>query len=591
MRGQRLFWRLFWSYFLVALAALALTTWFGASILRRLYFDDIDATLQAHAKLLIPSVRQLIEKGDYAAVDRLVKEQGGAIDTRFTVILPSGKVVGDSEKDPRTMANHAGRPEIHKAFTGRVGRETHRSDTVGTDFRYVAVPFSIGESTHGAVRASLPVTSLDRAWRAVSSQFVLNGALAAVLVGLVSLWTSRRISRPLEELESGAQRLAGGQLDYRLQGADIVEIDSLADAMNRMAVQWADRVRVILRQQNEQEAMLSSMTEGVLAVDKAGTVITMNPSGARLLGAENQSLRGRTLHEVVRKPALLQFVEQALAGDSPLEGEIELVDRDTQILHAQATTLVGPEGSPIGALVILRDVTQLHRLENVRRDFVANVSHELRTPITSIKGFVETLLDGALDEGQKARHFLEIVARQVNRLDAIIEDLLVLSRLERGTPDGPPQFPVCEVRPMLAAAIEMCQRQAEEKRIAIECHCDPSLAAPMNTHLIEQAVTNLLDNAIKFSEPGEAVHVQGLAENGKIVIRVKDEGCGIERRHLPRLFERFYRVDKARSRELGGTGLGLAIVKHIALAHGGTVEVESMVGQGSLFTIRLPAAQ
>ena len=590
MRRQRLFWRLFWSYFWIAMMALVLMVWYGARVLREFYYDEIDGMLQARAELLVHQVRPLIEKEDYAAVDELCKQQGKVIGTRLTVILPSGQVVGESDKDPSAMDDHSKRPEVLEAFRGRVGQETRPSDTIGTDLRYVAVPFSLGQSTNAVVRASLPVTTLDRTLKAVSSHFFLNGLLVAVLVGLVSLWVSRRISRPLEELKAGSQRLARGELDYRVDGANIEEINDLAVALNQMAEQWGDRVRLILRQQNEQQAMLASMTEGVLAVDTQGTVITMNPSCAKLLGAEPAEIRGRTVHELIRKPDLLDFVEAATASVEPLEGEIELINDDTRILHAHATTLVGVDQKPIGALIMLRDITRLRRLENVRRDFVANVSHELKTPITSIKGFVETLLDGALDDKDNIQRFLEIISRQVNRLEAIIEDLLALSRLERDPSDGASQpLSPGKVLPVLAGAIEMCQQQALERQIRIECSAPEDLVAPMNVHLLEQAVMNLLDNAIKYSDSGGIIQVAATREGDQVVIRVKDEGCGIDRRHLPRLFERFYRVDKARSRQLGGTGLGLAIVKHIARAHGGEVEVESVVGEGSTFSIYLPS--
>jgi two-component system phosphate regulon sensor histidine kinase PhoR len=589
MRKKRLFWRLFSSYFWIAVAALVLTAWYGVAVLRSLYFEQVDASLEAKARLLIRSTEPLLEQEDYEAVDRLCKEQGEAIDTRITVVLPSGEVVGESEKDPETMDDHSRRPEIVEAFSGKVGYSSRPSATIGSDLRYVAVPFSMPDSTYAVVRTSKPVTALDRTLRVVSSHLLFMGLFTAVVIALVSLWVARRISHPLEELEAGAQRLARGELDYRLQNADIAEIDSLADALNRMAEQWADRVRTILRQQNEQEAMLTSMTEGVLAVDREGMVITMNSSCAKLLGVDLGRTRGRTVHELIRKPDLLQFVEAALADSASLEGEIELVDEDTRVLHAHATTLMGAEGQPIGALIILRDVTRLRRLENVRRDFVANVSHELRTPITSIKGFVETLLDGALEDQESAHRFLDIIQRQVNRLNAIIEDLLVLSRLERGQGEAPPQFPSESVDKMLRGAMEMCHKQAEDHQIDLQCECPPNLAVRMNVHLLEQAVVNLVDNAIKYSEPGDTVAIRASAGADEVIIQVTDHGCGIERRHLPRLFERFYRVDKARSRKLGGTGLGLAIVKHIVRAHGGAIDVESVVGEGSTFAIRLPA--
>ena len=233
-------------------------------------------------------------------------------------------------------------------------------------------------------------------------------------------------------------------------------------------------------------------------------------------------------------------------------------------------------------------MTRLKRLEMVRRDFVANVSHELRTPVTSIKGFVETLLDGAMHNPDELQRFLRIVASQTDRLTAILEDLLTLSRVEQEENGAEIVFSPGPVKNVLDAAVEVCQMKASEKNIHVEITCDSVLQVPMNAPLLEQAVINLIDNAIKYSDPGQTVHVTATGSNGEVVIEIRDQGCGISREHLPRVFERFYRVDKARSRKLGGTGLGLAIVKHIAQAHNGRATVESSVGHGSTFSIRLP---
>jgi two-component system phosphate regulon sensor histidine kinase PhoR len=257
-------------------------------------------------------------------------------------------------------------------------------------------------------------------------------------------------------------------------------------------------------------------------------------------------------------------------------------------VSAHGTALSDSQRGKIGVLIVLHDVTRLRHLEEVRCDFVANVSHELRTPITSIKGFIETLLDGALEDKDNAGRFLQIMLRQVNRLDAIISDLLALSRIEKGAEEQMIEFAPDSIGGVLRAAVEMCEKKAADKGVNIDLACPDDLVGEINAALVEQAVINLLDNAIKYSESGSAVEISAGREGTELVIRVKDRGCGIEGRHLPRLFERFYRVDKARSRELGGTGLGLAIVKHIALAHRGSVSVESTVGVGSTFTLRLP---
>jgi two-component system phosphate regulon sensor histidine kinase PhoR len=332
------------------------------------------------------------------------------------------------------------------------------------------------------------------------------------------------------------------------------------------------------------------MDEGVLAVDGDGTILNLNETCAELLGtAEPARLKGRLVHEVIRKSDLLAFVDAVLASHSPREGEIRIHGREDRWLHAHGTLLRDADRQTIGALVVFHDVTRLRRLEIVRRDFVANVSHELRTPITSIKGFVETLLDDGGDR-ENSERFLRIVLRQVNRLNAIIEDLLILSRIEKGTEDATIELGQGCVAEVVHAAVEMCQQRAAEKAIAISIDCAETLVARMNPHLLEQAIVNLVDNAIKYSEQGSAVRIRARGDEAGVAIAVEDEGCGIEPKHLARLFERFYRVDQARSRQLGGTGLGLAIVRHIALAHQGSVSVASTVGAGSTFTLRLPAA-
>ncbi|MEA3386715.1 MAG: ATP-binding protein, partial [Thermodesulfobacteriota bacterium] len=293
---------------------------------------------------------------------------------------------------------------------------------------------------------------------------------------------------------------------------------------------------------------------------------------------------------MVRNTVLQEFVKNALSSQKAVEKDIVLSTDSEQFLNGHGTLLRDAEGNQIGALIVLNDVTRLLKLEKIRREFVANVSHEIKTPITAIKGFVETLRDGALENPEDAERFLEIIGKHVDRLEAIIEDLLSLSRIEQETGREEVVLDEGRLKDLIETAIQVCKAGAMAKKIEIELSCAEDMLAKIDPPLLEQAIVNLIDNAIKYSNDGGAVRVEALQRENEIIISVHDQGCGIEKKHLPRIFERFYRVDKARSRQMGGTGLGLAIVKHIAQTHGGRVAVESIPGKGSTFSIHLPKA-
>jgi two-component system, OmpR family, phosphate regulon sensor histidine kinase PhoR len=363
--------------------------------------------------------------------------------------------------------------------------------------------------------------------------------------------------------------------------------------LNHMAEELDDKIGTLTRERNEREAVLSSMVEGVLAVDPDERIIAVNAAAAGLIDGEPTAAEGRTIQEVLRNPALQRVVAQTLSGQEPVEADIVMhVGSEDRYLQANGTLLHASDAdqSPVGAVVVLNDVTRLKRLEAVRRDFVANVSHELKTPVTSIKGFAETLEDGALDDPDAARRFVRIIAGQADRLNSIIGDLLALSTLEQSENEPHLSLEEADVCDVVHVAVEVCEPKAQAKGVAIGVSCASRPLAAVNRPLLEQAIVNLVDNAVKYSPEGSAVEVSLIEAVGEIVISVRDQGQGVPREHLPRLFERFYRVDKARSRDLGGTGLGLAIVKHIAQVHGGSVSVDSRVGEGSTFRIHLPRA-
>jgi two-component system, OmpR family, phosphate regulon sensor histidine kinase PhoR len=417
------------------------------------------------------------------------------------------------------------------------------------------------------------------------------GASALVALSLAMSWIlSRSVGRSMRRMKEAAERLSSGKFGERLWMSESREMAEAAEAFNAMADKLALSVSSLNRRNNEQEAVLTSMVEGVLAVDTDHRVISVNAAAAKLLEATPREIEGRGLQEVIRNADLRRFVTNALACDHPVEGNLILRSARDRVLQANGTALRDAYGRGLGAVIVLNDVSRLRQLENLRRDFAANVSHELRTPITSIKGFVETLLDGALANPADAERFLQIIARQADRLNTIIEDLLSLSRIEKEAESGEITLAVDRIDQVLQAALQDCSARAAQRNIEVLLECPADLTAGLRADLMEQAVINLLDNAIQYSEPGSQVRLTGYREGQQVVIEVRDQGCGIALEHHARLFERFYRVDKARSRKVGGTGLGLAIVKHIALAHRGQVTVESTLGQGSTFCIRLPAA-
>jgi two-component system phosphate regulon sensor histidine kinase PhoR len=589
MRKKRLLWQIYPSYLLIALATLAGLAWYATSALRTFYLNRTEDDLLARARLIEKGVRERLLAKEYAELNAECRELGKPSGTRITVILPDGLVVADSDADRAMMENHADRPEVIGALAGRTSRSERVSPTLHESRVYLGMPVVHDGDVLAVLRTSISTAEFEATLRAIQVRIVVGGVAVAVLMAGISLLLSRRIIRPLEQLQRGAERFAHGDLTHKLPVADSREIGVLAETLNQMAAELDDKLRAAVRQRNEREAILSSMVEGVLAVDSRERLIRFNEAAARLLGIDAVRAEGRTIHELVRNVELHKLVADVLASQAPQEGEMVLRDEGERFLRIQGTVLRGAIEGENGALLVFHDVTALKRLERVRRDFVANVSHELRTPVTSIKGFVETLLDGAMHKPEELQRFLTIVATQTDRLNAIIEDLLMLSRVEQEAERAEIAMSPGSVRKVLDGALEVCQRKAAEKNVGVEIVCDDELLLPMNAPLLEQAVINLLDNAIKYSAAGQSVRVEAVREAGEVVIRVCDQGCGIGREHLPRIFERFYRVDKARSRKLGGTGLGLAIVKHIAQAHHGRATVQSTVGQGSTFAIHLPA--
>jgi two-component system phosphate regulon sensor histidine kinase PhoR len=596
VRRPRLFWRLYATYLVIVVLCTAAVGFYAVRSVRDFYVDHTEQELMARAALVREQVLPAILTDTPQELEALVRKLGEASRTRITIIAADrpgagrGEVLADSASEPVEMENHASRPEFLTALQGRPGRQIRYSETLRQDMMYVAVPVMENGRLTTVVRTAVPLTRVNDALASLYGSIAVSAIVAAVIAAIIGLWVSRGISGQMRQIKVGAERLAAGDFTHKLFVPRVEEFASVAESINLMAEELDDKLRRLTHERNEREAVLASMVEGVLAVDINERVIAVNAAAARLLDTDPASAEGKTIQEVVRNPDLQHVVAQTLDGHRPVEADIVMrVGAEERNLQANGTLLQGDDdGGDVGAVVVLNDVTRLKRLEAVRRDFVANVSHELKTPVTSIKGFAETLEDGALDDPAAARRFVRIIAGQADRLNSIIEDLLALSTLEQSGDSPLLQLEEADLCDVVAVAFDVCGPTAEAKNIELRENCPGRLFARVSPPLLEQAVVNLIDNAVKYSAEGSAVVVT-LEETGdEVVVSVTDEGQGVAREHLPRLFERFYRVDKARSRDLGGTGLGLAIVKHVAQIHGGRVSVDSVLGRGSTFRVHLP---
>jgi len=588
MARRSLFWELFLSYLVVILLCVAGVAGYSATLMWKFFHERTQQELLSAAQMIradIPAVQDLSKVSN---LQKIVKARAEEAQARVTVMDVSGKVLADSEHDPVTMENHANRVEIRQALERGVGFETKPSPTLRVDMKYVAVRVVVDGQTVGVVRTARAMEAINLVLRNLYVHIGLAGLVVAAVAAVLAMLVVRRVTRPLEQMVQGARRFADEDFSHKVFVPGTSETAELAESLNRMATELDEKLCTLMRQKTEQEAVLASMVEGVLAVDDLGRIITMNRSAGRMLKADPARAKGRALEEVIRSAGIQRFFADVLSSGEPGEQKINLPDGEDRVLDVRGSVLREAGGTTMGVLIVLNDITHVNRLENMRRDFVANVSHELKTPVTSIKGFIETLREGGIEDRVKANEFLEILGRHADRLDALIDDLLALSRIERESERHEVQLQPAKLRGVLAAAVNDCEGKAGRANVRLSMTCPEDLVLDMNPQLMEQAVVNLLDNAIKYSSAGSEVTLEATRAGDEVRISVRDTGCGISAEHLSRIFERFYRVDKARSRKLGGTGLGLSIVKHIAQAHRGSVRVESTPGKGSTFTIHIP---
>jgi len=591
MKRKRLLQQIYPTYLLIILVSLFIVAWYALRRTEALHRSQVERDLLSQALLL----ERTLQTGDGALLSperiaQLCREFGQLLPVRVTVLLENGRVLGDSDENPAVMESHRNRPEVRAAAEGKPTAVVRYSSTVRQRLLYMAVPVIVNGQTEMFVRVAMPLADIDLAMRSIIRRLLFAGIVVALLASGFAYWVARRLTQPLDAMREGALRFAQGDLSYKLSVTGSEEMATLSTTLNQMAAQMDDRIKQLSAERNTRLAVFDSMTEGLLAVNKSRVVVEANRAAGTLLNIDAAQAKGQPLETRVRNTELHRLLTEAMNQDTPVEGEIHLNGGTKRILEVRCSALRNPVGDRIGGLAVLQDITRVRQLEQMRQDFVANVSHELKTPITSIKGFVETLQDGADADPVARSRFLGIIAKQAEHLNAIVADLLLLSSVEHQTLQHQVKLEPLPLKPILESAVEVCNVQAAAKQIPITITCPEDIEALSSPHLLEQAVTNLVDHAIKYSAPGEAVDVTAAIEGPNVIIEIKDSGRGIEQRHLERLFERFYRVDKGRSRQLGGTGLGLSIVKHIALAHGGRITVKSTLGEGSTFRLHLQKA-
>lgn len=583
MWRSRMFWRLLLAYGILILGAVGSV---GLVVLNRAeayFLQQIEESLRTRAVL----VREAVIAGPLVPLQERVRALGREIGTRITLIAADGRVLADSEEDPSRMENHRDRPEVREALAASAGSATRYSRTLERNMMYVAVR-SAGPA--GVVRAALPLDEVQGRL-AVLRRLVWTAAGGTALAALaLALWLARRTARPIRELTKGAEKISTGDYGHRVYAVSPDEVGMLAAAFNRMSERLATQFSQLEEDRQQLRTILSGMVEGVIALDAEQRVVFANERAARLLDVQAQAASGRKLWEVVRHRALQEVVERALAQSGPCREELSWAGTPPRQLTVHAARL--PGSPPRGVVLVLHDTTELRRLERLRRDFVANVSHELKTPLAVIQACVETLLEGTDDDPAAHRRFLGRIGEQAARLHALILDLLSLARVESG--EEAFEMAAVPVGPAVGACLERHRARADAKAqhlqvMAAEPDCD-HVAAWADAEAVGQILDNLVDNAVKYTPEGGTIVVGWRADGPHVLLVVQDTGIGIPEADLPRIFERFYRVDKARSRELGGTGLGLSIVKHLTQAMQGSVEAISKPGSGTTFLVRLPKA-
>ncbi|ADL12390.1 two-component system histidine kinase PnpS [Acetohalobium arabaticum] len=520
-------------------------------------------------------------------IDKLVTEYGDKIDARITIIDADGLVLGDSEEVPTDMDNHLHRPEVQQALESEVGKSTRYSKTLQMNMKYIALAVKSENEITGIVRLALPLTQVENSLFDIFWRLIFSGVVAIIISLILGLKLTKRITDPIDRMTQVAARMAQGNLDQRLSFNFQDELGRLSRAFNNMADKLEAKINEISGEKNKIEAILRGMGDGVIAVDEDGKIILLNPAAEEIFQLKEEKTLGKYTMEVTRSHKLDDAIMASLKNGEDITEEIETIYPVERMIRVHVTPIKNDKTTERGAVAVLRDVTELRRLEQIRTEFVSNVSHELRTPLTSIKGYVETLLDERDCEPGVRERFLQVIKDETDRLERLITDLLNLSQLESASDSFDQEL--VNLNQVIENVLTTVMPKADNKGIDLKVDVPVDITGIKGSRgQLERLYINLVDNGIKYTSEGGQVKIKVYEDEDRVWSEIIDTGMGIPEEDLPRIFERFYRVDKTRSRKLGGTGLGLSIVKHILERHNGGIEVESKVEEGTKFIFWLP---
>ena len=588
---RKFFWKLAFTFLALLSGALLAVNFLAERALRTSYENDAYHELQSLVRLIrvhpLPVTTFPPQTPDEISVLHGWVSNAAKSGARVTIIASDGRVLADSESETGTMENHASREEVREALQTGEGRAIRESVSVNRPLIYYAVRESLPDGTPIILRLALPLEGIDASLAQFRASLLLWSLLIFLFAGAVALLMSRSFADRVERLREFSLRVAEG--DFRPLPADGTgdTLEALGSSLNQTAARLDRTIRTLTEERNLSSAILGSMVEGVAVVNAAERLVFTNPGFASILGLDVPPVAGSSLLEVVRQTELIGAVRRVLEGEPRVEAEIST---GTLRQHFFAATVASVRaGDTSGAVIVLHDITELRKLERIRRDFVANVSHEFRTPLTAIQGFAETLIAGALDDPQNRGRFLNIILEHARRLARLTEDLLKLSQMDADRLEL--EVHPVKVSQLVESCYETARHRAAEKELTLTLAPGLSDSLPDvagDARRLQEVLQNLLDNAIQYTLPGGKIVLSAELKNDGVVFTVADTGIGIPTADQPRIFERFYRVDAARSREAGGTGLGLAIAKHLVEVHGGRVWVESEVGVGSRFHFSVP---